>query len=372
MVFFNCRPYSAFCISVKFFFAFQIHRSIASVATMKAVKQTKFGGADELRIENVPDIPEPQSNQVLIKTVATALNRADLLLREGKYPGIKSPQTLGLEVSGVVESIGSNSTKWKKGDKVMALLPGGGYAEYAAVNEHHVMPVPATLSLLDAAAIPEVWLTAYQLLRLVGQISSGETVLIHGGGSGVGTAAVQLVKLFHATSIVTAGTTDKISIAKSLGAAEGFNYKEGEFADKVLAATNGKGVNLILDCVGGSFWKQNIKCLAVEGRWVMYGLLGGGNVDGPLLAQVLGKRASILGTTLKARSDQYKAELVNQFSTNALPYFSPGHENIQLKPIVDRVMPLSEVVEAHNYMASNQNKGKIVLQVQDSFEKQEL
>nr|CAB3267175.1 quinone oxidoreductase PIG3-like [Phallusia mammillata] len=361
-----------FSFPVRLFFAVHLHRTIVSIEAMKVVKQNKFGGADELYVQDVPEIPQPLPNQVLIKTAATALNRADLLIREGKYPGQKTPQTLGLEVSGVIEATGSNSTKWNNGDKVMALLPGGGYSQFVTVNEDHVMPVPSLLNLQDAAAIPEVWLTAFQLLHFVGKVAPGETVLVHGGGSGVGTAAVQLARLSQAKVFVTAGTEEKISIAKSLGAQDGFNYKDGEFADKVFQANNGKGVNLVLDCVGGSFWTQNLKSLAVDGRWVVFGLLGGGSVDGPLLSQVLAKRISILGTTLKSRSDEYKAKLIKDFTSQALPYFSSGKGNVQLKPVIDSVMDIAEVVEAHLYMASNKNKGKIILKFSDVKGKSEL
>ena len=330
---------------------------------MKVIKQDEFGPAKNLYVSTGNKIPQPIGNQVLIDVHATALNRADLLMRTGKYPNQKKQITLGLEVSGVVSSCGSNSSKYKVGDNVMALLPGGGYSEYVVANEDHVMAIPAELDFHQGTAIPEVWLTAYQLLHFVGKVQKGESVLIHGGGSGVGTAAVQLTKLAGAIPIVTAGTDKKIAFAKSLGASEGFNYKEGEFKDGVLKHTSGKGVDLILDCVGSSFWKQNIAVLAMEGRWVLYGLMGGVNVDGPLLGQILGKRASLLGTTLMARSDVYKAELISEFSKNALPYFSSNSNT--LVPIIDKVFDFSEVSDAHLYMESNQSNGKIILHVQD-------
>jgi len=334
----------------------------ATCSTMRVVHQEQFGDENVLHILQDAPIPEPKPNQVLVKVYATALNRADLLMRQGKYPNLKTPVTLGLEAAGIVAGCGSNSSKWNDGDKVMALLPGGGYAEYVAVNEDHVMAIPSNFTYQEAAAIPEVWLTAYQLLHFVGKAQPSETILIHGGGSGVGTAAVQLAKLANVQTIVTAGTEEKIALACKLGAAAGFNYKEGPFLDKVLNFTNGKGVDVVLDCVGGSYWKQNIGSLAFDGRWVVYGLLGGGAVDGPLLSQVLAKRISVLGTTLKARSDQYKTELVSRFSENALKHFSKPANS--LRPVVDRVMELHEIVEAHQYMATNKNIGKIVINVQ--------
>jgi len=339
----------------------QVHQ--ISKSTMRIVKQDKFGAANELYISDGHPIPQPSANQVLIDVHATALNRADLLMRAGRYPNQKNQITLGLEVAGVVSGLGpESSNKFKVGDRVMALLPGGGYAENVVVNENHVMPIPPGLDFHQGAAIPEVFLTAYQLLHFVGKVQKGELVLIHGGGSGVGTAAIQLVKLAGAVPIVTAGSDKKIAFAKSLGATEGFNYKTGEFKDALLKHTEGKGVNLILDCVGSSFWKQNIAVLAMEGRWVLYGLMGGANVDGPLLAQILGKRASLLGTTLMARSDDYKSELISGLSNNALPKFD-GSTDSELKPIIDKVFDMADVVDAHLYMESNQSNGKIILSV---------
>nr|XP_039248259.1 quinone oxidoreductase PIG3-like [Styela clava] len=251
--------------------------------------------------------------------------------------------------------------------RVMGLLPKGGYAEYAAIDENHVMAVPDGLSLHEAGGIPEVWLTAYQLLHFVGNVKENDIVLIHGGGSGVGTAAVQLVRLAGAIPIVTAGTKDKIDTCLSLGAKNGFNYKEGEFAPGVLEATG--GVNLILDCVGGSFWKQNVACLAPEGTWVNYGLLGGANIDGPILGLLLAKRASLLTTTLKSRSNEYKARLISEFSRNALPYFvKPAivhGQEIRLKPIIDKEFKLESASDAHRHVLGNKNIGKVLLIVQD-------
>lgn len=292
-------------------------------------------------------------------------------MRAGRYPNQKKQITLGLEVAGVISGVGQRSNKFKLGDKVMALLPGGGYSENVVVDENHVMHLPQHFNFHQGTAIPEVWLTAYQLLHFVGKVQKGETVLIHGGGSGVGTAAIQLVKLAGAEPIVTAGNAKKIEFAKSLGATVGFNYKEGEFKDHILKHTSGKGVNLILDCVGSSFWKQNIATLAMDGRWVLYGLMGGINVDGPLLAQILAKRVSLLGTTLMARSNEYKTKLISEFSKNALPFFNSS-SNPKLKPIIDKVFDMSEVANAHLYMESNQSNGKIILSVRDSIEKDEL
>ncbi|XP_077994863.1 quinone oxidoreductase PIG3-like isoform X2 [Glandiceps talaboti] len=340
---------------------------------MRAAQIDEPGGAEKLYVGNVP-IPSLKDQELLIKVMATAINRADTLQRKGLYPPPKdTSEILGLEATGIIEKIGPGcSNKWKTGDKVMALVSGGGNAEYVAAHEGQLMAVPSGLSWKEAAAVPEVWLTSYQLLHLVGKVQKDEYVLIHAGGSGVGTATVQLVRLAGAVPIVTAGSQEKIQTAIGLGAEAGFNYKEGSFVDKVLNQTKGKGVNLILDCVGSNFWEWNADSLAMEGRWIVYGLLSGGNVNGPILAKIIRKRLSITGTTLRARSNDYKADLVQRFSENALPNFSPGGTP-QLKTIIDSVMSLDDIAKAHQMMDDNKNTGKIILQVrEDSTEHKEL
>ena len=242
----------------------------------------------------------------------------------------------------------------------MALLGGGGHAEYVVVAAAHLLPVPASLTLPEAAALPEVWLTAFQLLHLVaGGVKPGQTVLVHAGGSGVGTAAVQLVKLAGGRSMVTAGSQQKIDTALGLGAERGVNYKTDDFAEAVAEWTDGKGVDIILDCVGGSYAMKNVTSLGVDGRWVLYGLMGGAEVTGPVLAGMLRKRGSLLATTLRARSSAYKAELVRRFREECLAGFEGP--DAQLKPIIDSVMDISEIAAAHQKMEGNKNNGKIVL-----------
>ena len=298
-----------------------------------------------------------------MKIKASALNRADLLLREGKYPGQKEPKHLGLEISGEVVVVGSEVTKFKVGDHVMALLSGGGYSDFTVVHQNHLMPVPKKVSVLHAGGIPEVWLTAYQLIHFVAKLKKDENILIHAGGSGVGTAAVQLAKLAGAKNIiVTAGSEAKIDNALSLGATSGINYKTtSNFSTQVLELTSGKGCSVILDCIGGSYLQENLTSIAYDGRWVLYGLMGGTKIDVNLLALILGKRVALLGTTLMARSEDYKTQLIDEFSKNALPFFDC--EPAQLKPIIDRVFHLDEVVQAHEYMSTNQSKGKILLNI---------
>lgn len=323
------------------------------------------GGPEKMSIKTT-SVPKLKEREVLLKVYATAINRADTLQRKGLYPPPPGESDiLGLEVSGTVEAVGSQCTgSWQMGDRVMALLAGGGYAEYVAVPEDLLMQVPPNMDLKTAGAVPEVWLTAYQLLHVVGELQKGDTVLIHAGGSGVGTAAVQLCVLAGCTPIVTAGSESKLQAAKDLGAAAGFNYKQGDWSDKVLEFTKGKGVNLILDCIGGSYYEMNMKSIGVDGRWVLYGLLGGGSISGDMFSQLLRKRVRITGTTLRARSLPYKKLVTDGFSKSCLPLFQEG-ASPQLKPIIDTVFPFHKVADAHRYMESNQNTGKIVLQIRD-------
>ncbi|CAH2245898.1 quinone oxidoreductase PIG3 [Pelobates cultripes] len=321
------------------------------------------GGPENLFIKEVAK-PNPKKGEVLVKVEASALNRADLLQRRGKYsPPPGASDILGLEAAGTVVGFGPDGCgRWNIGDRVMALLPGGGNAQYTAVSADHLMPIPLGMTATDAAAIPEAWLTAFQLLHFVGKVQKGEIVLIHAGASGVGTAAIQLCRLAGAIPIVTAGSKEKLEIAKHLGAAAGFNYKEEDFGAKCLEFTNNVGVDIILDCVGASHWEKNLNCLNMDGRWVVYGLMGSGGINGDLLSKLLWKRGSILGSLLRSRSSQYKADLVKAFSEQALPHFTAGGP-IHLKPIVDSVYQLQKISDAHQRMEENKNTGKIVLQI---------
>jgi tumor protein p53-inducible protein 3 len=318
----------------------------------------------QLSIQSL-DIPSPKEGHVLIKVITSAINRADILQKKGLYPppaGV--PEILGLEAAGIVEKLGNNCTKCRLGDKVMALLPGAGNSEYVTADENHVIKLPDNLDWTMAGAIPEVWLTAYQLLSKVAQMKPkpGQTVLVHAVASGVGTAAVQLItKLYQGSVYGTAGSEDKIKFVKDLGAADVFNYKEGDFVEKVLKATDGKGVDIVLDCVGGTYWKQNADCLSVDGRWVLYGLMGGGQVDGDILAKIQRKRLRIEGSALRTRSDDYKSELVSGFQTDVMPLFQNG----TFKPIVDSVYPLGQISEAHKRVEENKNIGKVVIRMQN-------
>ncbi|NXV82667.1 QORX oxidoreductase, partial [Atlantisia rogersi] len=291
--------------------------------------------------------------------------------RRGKYPPPKgASEILGLEAAGRVAGLGPGCKgRWKTGDAVMALLSGGGQAEYVTVPEGNLMPIPNGMTFIQAAAIPEAWLTAFQLLHFVGKIQKGERVLIHAGASGVGMAAIQLVKLAKAIPIVTAGTQEKLEATANAGSAAGFNYKTEDFSEKVLAFTQGSGVDMILDCVGGSYWEKNLNCLSTDGRWIIYGLLSGGEVHGDLLARLLSKRASIQTSLLRSRdkeasngNEQCIERLVKAFTDDVLPYFSGG-TSPHLQPLVDSIYPLHEIAEAHRIMEENKNIGKIVIEM---------
>ena len=304
--------------------------------------------------------PQPTPAQLLVKVHATALNRADTLQREGKYPPPKGASPLlGLEIAGVVEEVGANCTRYKKGDKVFGLLPGGGYAEYAVIEEAMAMPVPDNLSMEEAAAIPEVFLTAWQALVWLGKLRAGERALIHAGASGVGTAAIQLARALHAEVLVTASES-KLQACLNLGAHKAINYKEASFGEEVMAYTNTEGVDVIVDFIAGPYFNQNLDCLRLDGRLVILASLGGGKVADFDLRKILTKRLQVMGATLRSRSKEYQIKLTEDLSRFALPLFKEG----KLKPVIDSVYNWEEAAEAHRYIESNKNIGKIVLRVE--------
>jgi putative PIG3 family NAD(P)H quinone oxidoreductase len=255
--------------------------------------------------------------------------------------------------------VGNNCGDWKKGDKVFGLIPGGGYAEYAVINSETAMRIPDNLSFIEAAAIPEVFLTAYQTIFWLGELKPHQRILIHAGGSGVGTAAIQLAQEIDAEILVTAGSEEKLNVCRRLGASILINYKEGPFLQRVLDATNGEGVNLILDFIGAPYWEQNIKALSNEGRLILISMLGGATVEGFNLNYFLMKNLEVISTALRSRSVDYKIRLTKEFSNFALPRFQDG----RLHPIIDKIFPLNKVADAHQYMEENKNIGKIILSI---------
>jgi tumor protein p53-inducible protein 3 len=326
---------------------------------MKAVLLNGHGGVEVLRVGEHPD-PVIRDDELLVRVRATALNRADLLQRRGMYPPPKGvPDILGLEMAGEVIQVGPACKNCAMGDRVFALLPGAGYAELAVVPVGMVMRVPETLSFEQAAAIPEVFLTAYRNLFQVAGLAPGETVLVHAAGSGVGTAAIQLIREAGAGSLITAGSDEKIEACLSLGARAGWNYRRGPFAPWVSEQTGGLGVDIILDFVGAPYFEQNLQSLATDGRMVVIGTLGGPKVEQFSLRALMSKRLQITGAALRTMDLPRKVGLTQQFAEFALSRFADG----RLAPQIDSVFDWIDVANAHERMESNANIGKIVLRV---------
>jgi tumor protein p53-inducible protein 3 len=325
---------------------------------MRAVVVREPGGPEQLELRRVP-LPPLEPGCIDIEVKATALNRADLLQRRGLYPPPKgASELLGLECSGVVHAVAEGVTAFRPGDRVMALLAGGGYAERAVVPQGQVLRVPAGMAFEPAAAIPEAFLTASEALFETGQLAAGGWVLIHAAAGGVGSAAVQLAKRVGSSVIASAGSSEKVAWVRQLGADVALNYREQDFEAACLEHTAGRGVDVVLDFVGASYADRHQRCLAEAGRWVVLGMLGG--TDAKLdLARVLRRRLHIAGLVMRSRSSSDKAEIVARFTRRFLPDFESG----ALVPQVDQVYPLSRVREAHERMEKNENLGKIVLDV---------
>lgn len=328
---------------------------------MKGIVVDNSTSEPQLLWTAVPTV-EYGADEVLVVVKATAVNRADLLQARGGYPPPPgASEILGLEMAGVITAVGDDVEEWQVGDRVCALLPGGGYAELAAVPAQMLLPLPDEWSFAQGTAVPEVWYTAFVNLFLEGDLSAGETVLIHAGASGVGTAAIQLAKSVDATVIVTAGRDDKLKRCLDLGASLAINYKEHDFLEKVLNATDGKGVDLILDPVGGSYLDRNIKALKRNGRLINIGLLGGGKGEMDM-GRVLRNRLHIIGSTLRNRPPSEKIQITQQFKSGFWHLFKNG----ELKPIVDVIFPIEKAQEAHEYVAQNKNIGKVILSISEN------
>jgi putative PIG3 family NAD(P)H quinone oxidoreductase len=327
---------------------------------MKAVVITEPGGPDVLKVQEVPE-PYVKAGQVLIEIHATALNRADLLQRQGHYPPpLDAPPYPGLECAGRVLEVGEGVTDWQPGQRVMALLGGGGYAERIAVSQEALMPIPQGMNYEEAAAIPEVWLTAYSNLIEIGRLQQGERVLIHAGGSGVGSAAIQLAKWRGVNAIFSTASGGKLQKVRELGADTVIDYREENFADRILEETGGKGVGIIIDFIGAPYWDDNLRALTLWGRLISIGLMGGRTVEANL-GLFLSKKLSVHGSTLRDRTLEQKGRLVAAFTEQVLPAFSTG----QLRPVLDeRRFRLDQIADAHRYMESNQNFGKIIVTIQ--------
>ena len=325
---------------------------------MQAVLVDEPGGPENLRLGE-HEKPVPGDEELLVKVHATALNRADILQRKGQYPPPPhASPLLGLEMAGLVEEVGDRCINWNEGDRVFGLLSGGGYAEYAVIHQDMAMAIPPDLPFVEAAAVPEVFLTAYQALHWLGDVQAGKHVLIHAGGSGVGTAAIQLTKEAGAHPYITA-SAPKHNRCRALGAELAVNYKEEGFVDPVLEATKGKGADIVLDFVGAPYFQDNVEVLAADGRLVLLATLGGDELASFNLRRLFAKRAHLIATTLRSRSQGYKIELSEDFAADVLPHFIDG----TLEPVIDSVYDWSDVAEAHRRMEANENLGKIVLRV---------
>ncbi len=325
---------------------------------MKAIIYKDGCKADELKFGEL-NKPELLPKQILVKVSAAGINRADIMQREGKYPPPKgASQILGLEISGIVDEIGTEVQRWKKGDQVFGLIPGGGYAEYAVIHEEMAMQIPENFSFIDAAAIPEVFLTAYQALVYYGKIQNENTVLIHAGASGVGTAAIQIAKHFAANIIITA-SAEKHKTCIDLGAEKAIDYKKEDFYDSVINYTNNEGVDIVIDFIGAPYFQRNLNCLKTDGKLIMLSQLGGFNVSELSIRQMVSKRLSIIGSALRSRNIEYQIKLVREFTEFAMGKFKTG----DLKPVIDKVFDWSNVSEAHKYMEANKNIGKIILKI---------
>lgn len=300
--------------------------------------------------------PSPGPGQVLIKVHAAGVNRPDLVQRAGKYPPPPgAPDTLGLEVAGVIEATGPDVTRWKGGEKVCALVPGGGYAEYAIAHEGSAMPLPEPLSFVEAAGLPETMLTVWNNVFYMSRLQPGEAFLVHGGASGIGTTAIQLASAWGATVYATAGTDEKCRLCESLGAKQAINYRTDDF-ETVLRDAG--GVDVILDMVGKPYFEKNLTILKDLGRLSYIAFLQGSRIEGDFTRLML-KRISVSGSTLRIRTDAHKGMLAAEVVKHAWPWIAQG----KFKPLVSGVFPLAEAEAAHAKMESADHAGKIILQI---------
>ena len=325
---------------------------------MTAIEITEPGGPEKLAPTRRP-VPQPASGEVLIQVAAAGVNRPDCLQRQGSYPPPAGASDLpGLEVAGTVAALGDGVTEWKIGDEICALLTGGGYAEYCTAPAPQCLPVPAGLTLQQAAALPETFFTVWSNVYDRARLQAGESLLVHGGTSGIGTTAIQLAKALGSRVFTTVGGSEKVQPCLDLGAERVINYREQDFVQVIKEVTNNKGVDVILDMVGGDYVQRNLSALAVEGRLVFIAFLRGAKVE-LNLAPVMMKRLTITGSTLRARPVAHKAPIAQALRETVWPLLASG----AIRPIIDRVFPLTEAATAHALMESNRHVGKLLLQV---------
>jgi len=323
--------------------------------TMTAIEIATPGGPEMLRMTQRPT-PKPGPGEVLIKVEAAGVNRPDVVQRQGNYPPPPGVTDIpGLEVAGSVIAVGAQPNGIKEGDKVCALLAGGGYAEYAAAPAAQCLNLPRGVSMLEAAAIPETYFTVWDNLFTRGRLAKGETVLIHGGSSGIGTTAIQLAHAIGARVFATAGSKEKCAACEKLGAARAFNYREQDFLDEVKRETNGRGVDVVLDIVGGAYFAKNLDALATEGRLIIIATQQGAKAELPIFKMMV-KRLTVAGSTLRARTVAEKGVIARALKEKAWPLIEAG-----AKPRIYATFPLAQAAEAHKLMESSAHIGKIVL-----------
>jgi NADPH2:quinone reductase len=325
-------------------------------AQMTVIGISKPGGPEVL-IPETRAVPQPAQGEILIKVTAAGVNRPDVAQRSGVYPPPPGASDLpGLEISGVVVSVGPGASRHKLGDKVMSLVAGGGYAQYCIAQDAQAIAVPAALSMQEAGAVPETLMTVWHNVFERGGLRAGETILIHGGSSGIGTMAIQLAKAFGAKVIVTVGSKEKADACIKLGADHAINYKTQDFVTEVKTITGGKGVELILDMVGGDYVERNYDAAAIDGRIVQIALLGGGKAT-ISVGKLMVKRLHHTGSTLRPRSNADKAAMVAAIEAKVMPLFRDG----RVKPLMDSTFPLEKAADAHRRMETSEHIGKIVL-----------
>jgi NADPH:quinone reductase len=325
---------------------------------MRAVEISNPGGPEALRVVDLPK-PAPQADEILVKVTAAGVNRPDVLQRMGHYPVPPGASPLpGLEIAGEVAELGAAVKLWKRGDKVCALVNGGGYAEYCAVPETQALPVPKDLSMVEAASLPEACFTVWGNVYDRGRLAPGESLLVQGGTSGIGVTAIQMAAATGNRVFATAGSDEKVAACVKLGAEKAFNYKTQDWVAGVHAATGGKGVNVILDMVGGDYVPRELKCLAEEGRLVFIAYLRGPRSELDIDA-LMRKRLTVTGSTLRPRSTEFKGYLARNLREKVWPLVAAG----RIKPQVYQSFPLAQAAEAHRLMESSQHIGKIVLTV---------
>jgi NADPH2:quinone reductase len=325
---------------------------------MKAVNIREYGLAENLEIIEMA-IPRPAPDEVLIKIAAAGINRPDIIQRNGLYPPPPGASPImGLECAGTITEIGSNVDSWKVGDQVCALLTGGGYAQYAIAHSGCCLPIPQSFNMEKAAALPETFFTVWSNLFDRAELKAGETLLIHGGTSGIGTTAIQIAKAFSIKVITTSGSDIKCQQTKMLGADHSINYRKVDFVESIRNITNGKGVDVILDMVAGDYVGRNVNSLAEDGRLIIIAVQGGVKADFNILP-IMKKRLKITGSTLRPRDNQFKSEIAANLLKNVWPLLADG----TIKPVIDKIFPLEDIIDAHTYLERGEHFGKVILKI---------